>query len=223
MPLIRAAIFDIDGTLADTTPMLIGAWALAVRRTAGISVPRRSLVRLMGYSAEETVAELGIGPPALRAAAKEEFARILEESSYFREARLFPGTRRALGLLKRSGIRLAIVSAGTREKVDRLLSHLRLGGIFDATVSSEDCPGGKVSGRPFWLACRRLDVKPGETVCIGDGTADAAGARKAGCVAVAVLVSRAPRRSLAEAGADYFVRDVSALPALIRRLLRKRR
>jgi HAD superfamily hydrolase (TIGR01509 family) len=99
--------------------------------------------------------------------------------------RRYPETLEGLEALRAAGVRMAIISNAPWDVPGRLLvrdmERCGIAGFFDATVFSGDVPWRKPNPEFMWEAARRLEVKPGECLVVGDSLrADIAGARAAG-------------------------------------------
>ncbi|MFZ0830317.1 MAG: HAD-IA family hydrolase [Thermoplasmata archaeon] len=112
-----------------------------------------------------------------------ELAGRFTESVPLDRVRIAPGADRALRLLRRRGLRLAIVSNATHEPPDAVravLAQHHLDRRFDTIVLSTDVGRAKPRREPFQRALADLSTPPGSTVHIGDSPADFQGAIAAG-------------------------------------------
>lgn len=174
----RGAIFDCDGTLADTMPLHYRAWqeALAERNAemaeqlfydlAG--VPTVDIVRILndrfGYSLDA----------AETAEAKEiRYEQLLP--------RLTP-VERVVQLVREYHGRypLAVASGGIRRLVEQTLAVLEISHYFDAVCTAEDVELGKPNPDLFLLAASRLGVPPEECIVFEDSDLGLQAAERAG-------------------------------------------
>lgn len=88
--------------------------------------------------------------------------------------------------LKDLGYPVGLVTGSNSTEVDVLLDELRLHGIFDVVVTSDDVNEGKPSAEPFLQAATALGLQPSECVVIEDSPAGIASARRAGMRSIAV-------------------------------------
>jgi HAD superfamily hydrolase (TIGR01509 family) len=121
--------------------------------------------------------------------------------------------------LQAAGIRLAVATAAPRENREMVLSALGLASRFEVVAGPE---GADIRGKPapdiYLLASRALDLPPASCLAFEDAVNGVLSARAAGLEAVGVLTS-ASEAELSEAGARFVVRDFTALPAELERLL----
>ena len=123
---------------------------------------------------------------------------------------LYAGARELLADLARAGFRLAIATGKSRAGLDRALAQQRLGELFTATRCADE---GLPKPHPDMLLhlMDRLEVRPQETLMIGDTTHDLELAHSAGASAIAVAYGSHPHSELAQLEPLATVRTVSEL------------
>lgn len=185
---LKAVIFDMDGVLTDSEP-LINEAAVAMFRERGVPVAPEDFLpfvgtgenRYIGGVAEKHGVTLDIE------AAKH---RTYEIYLSLVPARLhaFPGAVEKARELRGAGLRMAVASSADRVKID---ANLRKIGLppewWDAVISAEDAVNKKPAPDLFLAAAARLGVAPAECVVIEDAVngIQAALAARMRCVAVA--------------------------------------
>ncbi|MGB6199067.1 MAG: HAD family hydrolase [Candidatus Acidiferrales bacterium] len=137
----------------------------------------------------------------------------------YQDARLYPGTRRALTALARK-YRLGLVTGGGRARVRRQLSAFGLTRAFAVRVFSEDATRKKPHPAPLRLALRRLNLDCEECVYVGDAPQDIEMARNARVFSVAVIGTSPVPARLKAAHPDAQIDSIAELPDLLRRLKR---
>ncbi|HEU4752393.1 MAG TPA: HAD family phosphatase [Armatimonadota bacterium] len=174
----RAAIFDCDGTLADTMPLHYRAWVETLQaRDAAMAeqlfydlggVPTVDIVRILndrfGYALEvEQTAE----------AKEARYEELLHQA---------PPVERVVELVHEYALRypLAVASGGLRRLVELTLEGLGLAGCFRVVCTAEDVERGKPHPDLFLLAARRLGVPPEDCVVFEDSDLGLEAARRAG-------------------------------------------
>ena len=104
---------------------------------------------------------------------------------YFKSIRLIPNVKDILSFLKGKGYKLAIISNGSVEGVNKIVDDLKLREYFDLVVASEELGKQKCTTVPLKVALDKLGLKPEEVLMIGDRTdEDILGAKKLGMIAV---------------------------------------
>ena len=222
-PLDGAVIaFDLDGTLVDTAPDLIGALnaVLAEERLPGL--PLASARHLVGQGARALLVR-GFG----------EAGRTLEEREADRlqarfldiyrehiadESRPFPGLTESLDALEAAGARLAVCTNKPGAYARLLLDKLRLANRFRCVTGPDDAPARKPDPRHL-LACIEAAGGADHFLLVGDSLADVAAARGTGapCVVVSFGYTDIPA---AELGGDRLIDGFDALESACLELLK---
>ncbi|HEV7304811.1 HAD hydrolase-like protein [Ensifer sp.] len=172
------AIFDFDGTLADTAASFMTACNAAARRYGfrELSVEEFQSLRTMGN--REIITHLGVPMWKLPQIATFMRRAMVDEAA---SVCLFPGAADLLRRLKSAGIGIAIVSSNAEEGIRAAL------GTVAATVDLYEC-GATLFGKAqhFKRAIRYSGVDASRVLAIGDEARDIEAARKAGVAAGAV-------------------------------------
>ena len=180
-----AAIFDCDGTLADTMPLHYRAWCDTLAPT-GCPFPEEIFYEWGGVTAEEIVERLNalqghtMDPPGTAHAKEHLYRTLIPQVGPV--AAIVAEARR----LHAAGCPLAVASGGMRVMVKETLETLGIRPLFQTIVAAEDVRRGKPDPEPFLLAAERLGVAPGECVVYEDSPAGLEAARRAGMRAVDV-------------------------------------
>lgn len=175
-----AAIFDWDGTLVDTLPLIYRA-NVTVLGELGISLSRSWFRQQYSPDWRRGYQELGV-PEHLWQRTSERWA---EEMGRMRP-RAMPWARGALRRLRRRGVRLGLVTASTRGVVEPSLQRLNLGDLFETAWYADDVRHGKPNPEGLVRALRALRLSADQTVYVGDTTVDLEMAQAAGAPFAAV-------------------------------------
>ena len=176
-------LFDLDGTLIDSGPMIIASMKHAAKTVLGRDVPEEVLAAAVGGPG--LVAQMQALDPDrvddLVATYRRHNEPLHEELEAFWEV------VEVLPRLREEGRRLGIVTAKRRETVQ--LAFDRLPGLessFEVVIGSEDTERHKPDPEPILEALARLDAAPEDAAYVGDSPFDVRAAKAAGVHAVAV-------------------------------------
>jgi phosphoglycolate phosphatase len=215
-PPIRALLFDLDGTLADTA----GEIAHALQRTFAefdlAALPEIEVRALIGRGVASLIVRalqrVGSGVDAAEVIERFEahYAEIAGST-----AQLYPTVREGLDRLLGRGVPLAVVTNKPRLFTERLLDHLWIRDAFDAVVCGDDGWPKKPAGDMLVAACARMSSRIEETLMVGDSTNDVLGARAAGCRVWCVPYGYNEGRPVDSLDCDRIVADVDTAAGLV--------
>lgn len=212
--MVRAVIFDLDGTLGDTFGLIIAAWNAAVRPVLGFE-----------HSAEEVIARFGIPDTAMlrrelpEAAWEEAIARFHEHyEAEHGMAQVFAGVPEMLGELRQRGLKLGLMTGKGRRSTMTTLRQFGWSEMFEAVVTGEDTTNQKPAPDGLLLAAKQLGLRPDECVYVGDSPGDIAAGKAAGMRTLAAAWHTVYVEQLPQCGADAIVRTPSAVVAALQNL-----
>jgi pyrophosphatase PpaX len=176
-------LFDLDGTLIDSGPMIVASMKHAAKSVLGREIPEEVLSAAVGGPG--LVAQMHALAPDrvddLVAAYREHNEPLHEELEAFWEV------TEVLPRLRDEGRRLGIVTAKRRATVDLAFTRLpELEQNFDVVITSDDSERHKPSPDPILAAVERLGATPAEAAYVGDSPFDIRAAKAAGVFAIAV-------------------------------------
>lgn len=212
---IKAAIFDLDGTLLDS----MDVWErvdVEFLKKRGLRVPEGYGDAMRARGLEEaavyTVELFGL-PDSVQQVAEEWIDMVREE--YALHVGLMPYARELLELYRSRGIRLAVATCSARQLVEPCLKRLGIWDFFDVICTAESVSRGKEFPDIFLLAAKLLGVEPEECAVFDDVLPAIKSAKKAGMLAVGVFEEHSRHlRGEIERIADGFVmclRDAAEL------------
>ena len=183
-------VFDLDGTLVDTAPDLVGATNHAMRLAGLAPRPAAELRPWISFGARRMVIE---ALAANRQSADDGtidklLADFLDyyEANISRESRPFPGSLDAIRILRDAGARTAICTNKREVLTARLIGELDIAQHFDAIVGRDTLPVSKPHPGHLTGTIERAGGALARAVMIGDSGVDIATARAAGVPVVAV-------------------------------------
>ena len=212
--MIKAAIFDFDGTLANTLP----DWHTSV-----------NLMRAcLGYEpiTEKEVLDAVYNAGFIRLCLPDDFDEVrMNEATeayfsayaehYFDKTTAYDGIAELLAKLRALGIKLAVLSNKEHEHVGEMTEAL-FPGAFDAIWGAvKEVPMKPNPARAFMIV-ENFDVKPEETTLIGDADVDMMTAKNAGMLPIGVSWGYRGEDVLKKAGAAYVAGDAEDLYKIIK-------
>lgn len=195
---MKGVIFDMDGVLTDSEP-LINAAAVAMFRERGLAVQPEDFLPFVGTGEDRYlggVAEkhgFALDLPAAKRRTYEIYLDLVP-----RQLRAFPGAGELVDACRRAGLKVAVASSADRIKIEANLRHIGLPPAgWDAVVCAEDATHKKPAPDLFLAAAGRLALAPGQCVVIEDAVNGIQAAKAAGmrCVAVAQTFPAAQLRA----------------------------
>ncbi len=196
-------LFDLDGTLIDSTELIVESYRYTLNRVAGVGVERADVIRGFGTPLIENLQRLSPKPELVR-----EMMDVYSEYNERRHDELvrpFPHAVEAAKELVADGRRLAIVT-GKRRKYALLGIQLAgLASAFPVVITPESTSRGKPHPDPIEAALRALEAPPSDAVMVGDSPHDMTAARAAGVVSAAALWGPFERSQLEPSRPDYWL------------------
>ncbi len=215
-------LFDLDGTLVDTAPDLLGAVNAVLVGEGRPTIDPQSLRQMVGQGArvliERAMAATGesISPELLPALVNRFIAHYREHIAD--DSRPFPGVVETLGQLRDAGAPLAVLTNKPQVLTVPILEALQLSHFFDVICGSGRYGYNKPDARIVAHVLDEMGGVPGSAIMIGDSAVDVATARAADIPVVLVSYGYTPQpaRDLsADAVVDSFPDVIVALRNLI--------
>ena len=210
--MIRAVVFDFNGTLSDDEPVLCEIWqALFAER--GVALSREDYFGTYAGLADFEIAERGLGVGG------EELETVLAERVRRYRERVGDGSTVGDGMREAvrfaaSRIPVAVVSGAAREEIETVLAAAGLAEAVAVVVAAEDVRAGKPDPEGYLGAAEALGVDPSALLVFEDSEYGVRAAKAAGARCIALRGTTAPERL---AGADELVDRIDR--TLVERLL----
>lgn len=205
---MKAALFDFDGTLVDTTDLIYQSMRHAAGEVLGREVSREVLMANVGQPLPRQMELLS----AEHAEALLNSYRLHNEENHDALIKEFPGVEEALAYLRSAGVQVAVVTSKRRFSVDMALKNFPgLGEVVDQWVTMEDTTEHKPRPEPLHKGLELLgNVSREEAAYVGDSPFDVAAAKAARVKSVAVSWGAFSEEALRAAGPDHLVPDLDA-------------
>ena len=176
-------IFDLDGTLADTSQLIFDSFNFVMRKYKSVEMTPKEIMSYFGPPEEIAIRNI-LGD--------DDFDHVWYDylnyyEAHLGETRLFPGIPELTKELKRAGTHLAIFTGKGNSTTQLTLKYHGLFEIFDTIVTGSVVVNHKPNPEGVQLALDRLGVQPSEAVVVGDSLSDYKAASAAGTHFVAAL------------------------------------
>jgi beta-phosphoglucomutase len=208
--MFEAAIFDWDGTLADTRKTIVVSFQKALKEI-NLEVPTQYIERRIGIGASDTFRE--ILQAANRRIDEKVIKQLVERKSKVQieladEAALFKGARELLEALQ-GKMKVGLASMNNRAVVMHLLQIKKLADCFDVVLTVEAVSHSKPDPEIFLKTAHQLHAKPERCVVFEDSIFGVKAAKSAGMGCVAVTTGVYSRKELEVEKPDLVVEALS--------------
>ncbi len=211
---IKAIILDFDGTLGDTTDLIIRTIQATIKELGLPSRTDAECAAMIGLRLTDT-------PPALF---PEENVNVNEYASTYRRlfhtfntdgaVKIYPGVMKTLTELKDRGFTLTIASSRSHGTLDDYVMKLGFSDLISLVIGAEDVSEGKPAPEAVNKTLQKLNIKAEEALVVGDTSFDIDMGRNAGAKTCGVTYGNGTTESLSNA--DWLIDDFSKLLDLIK-------
>lgn len=207
-------LFDLDGTLTDSEPGIIGSVQQALTRM-NFPIPEREVLRKF------------IGPPlwhsfvsfcSMTEEQSEQAVQLYRETYNVSGAFLnlpYPGAVPLLDAIKSTGIPLAVATSKPDNITFRVLDYFKLTPYFDFIAAPGENEHSSKKKELIVSALEGCKIAPERAVMVGDTHYDAIGAREAGTDFIGALYGFGTREEMKREGAVHFAKDFSELEQIL--------
>ncbi len=216
--MIKAVLFDLDGTLVDTAPDLGHALNLQLIRH-GKTPLADAVIRPFASHGSRGLIGLGFGiTPNEEAflALRDEYLA-LYDTVFTRSPTLFDGIENLLKTLEKQGVKWGIVTNKPRRFTQPLVQNMGLFERAACVVSGDDAAQPKPAPLTLLLACEQMDVNPKDCIYVGDAARDIEAGKAADMKTVVALFGYIDKTDKPqEWGADAMIESPHALLSIIK-------
>jgi HAD superfamily hydrolase (TIGR01549 family) len=205
---IEAIVFDVDGTLVDSTYEHTLAWARAFR-AVGVDLPSWRIHRHIGMGGDQLVEAVAGSDVERRLGDR---VRGLEAERYLElidEVRPFPAAKDVLAMCRDAGLRVILASSAKGGELDRYLEMLDGPEHADDWTSAPDVERTKPEPDLIEVALEKAGTHA--AVMVGDAVWDVVAAARAGIATLGLLTGGIGRCELEAAGAESVFESLEEL------------
>lgn len=219
---MRTVVFDLDGTLADTSADLLAA-ANACFRDLGHGEMLTSADSLTAFHGGRAMLRLGFSRlgPYDEAQVDAQYPRLLQAyaDAIDTHTRLYPGAAQAVEALRGRGFATTICTNKPAGLAETLVARLGIRPLFDVLIGADTLPTRKPDVAPYAAAVERAGGTVARSMLVGDTDTDRRTARAAG-VPVALVTFGPEGRDIARLDPDALLDHFDHLPEIAERLVR---
>jgi HAD superfamily hydrolase (TIGR01549 family) len=212
---MHAVLFDLDGTILNSTFKAKEAKTAVIERVTELGLDTRSIsiddtVQSMLEKAEAQVTKGGrLSRESLRKNLNTVLDRFDVEALF--ESELTKGATHVICELKKSGVKVGLVSNSGSRGVKLALKKFGLDGIFDVVITRDDVKRIKPTGDCIRKALSTLGYRPNDAAYVGDSWIDVMAAQDAGVMAIAIVGGISPKERLLQASPDKIIYSLDEL------------
>lgn len=207
-------IFDLDGTLIDSSRGVVESVNYALEKVSQPTQPAERIKKYIGCPLDQMFADFTDQP----------YDNLLEHfrhkaaTAVVETAESLLGVDKTLKTLHEVGYVMGIATTKIRSLVDDILIRLGWTDIFVAVSGGDEVPQVKPAPDIFLLTLERMGVAADRTIVIGDTVNDVLGARAAGLPVIAVPSEFGNPDSLTDSKPDYIIKQFDQLPAILEQI-----
>jgi pyrophosphatase PpaX len=211
MYVFKAVLFDVDGTLLDTTEFIFQAFEFALAQHGYAQKDRSELARLVGKPLSYDYSVLAPGSDVeLMSRSHREF-----QLDHLDLAKTYPSTVETLEMLRDANLKIAAVTTRARASTIETLKLCGIGKYIDYVVAYEDVANVKPDPEPVLKALNYLEIEPYKAVMTGDSDADVIAGKNAGTTTIGATYGFHGTR-IADSNPDHLIDSINEIiPILI--------
>jgi pyrophosphatase PpaX len=207
----KAVLFDLDGTLLDTTDLIIKSFQYTCGCHLNRQITKEEVYPYFGKPLRAALEMLG--PDCVDQLIETYRTYNLEHHDAM--VGIFPGVISTIKTLAERNTKMAIVTSKTVQTAIRGLRLFNMDAYFETVVGLETTTKHKPDPAPVLLALKLMQTKPHQTLMVGDSPADLQSARAAGLHTAAVRWSALPWRDIEAESPDYTLETMEELIQLV--------
>lgn len=218
--LIKAVIFDLDGTIADfnldykAVRAEVRGFLIKKGLPASILSTNESIFEMLkkvdiflkNNKTAKTFQEIRDG--VLTIAERHELEAAKDTS-------LLPGVTEMLNTLRKANLKTALFTINSEKSTNYILKRFRIADFFDAVIPRDSVRYVKPNAEHLETALKVLTISPDEAIVVGDGSSDMRCARELKVIAVGLPGGVSSMKDLIASGANYVITSLTDLPILV--------
>jgi pyrophosphatase PpaX len=219
---VDAVLFDLDGTLVDTIPLILACYEHTLAtHLPGYEPGRRAIIGNLGRSLDDILFDYavaaGVDDPEAVSQTMLHTYRTFQRATFSRLIRPYEGMRDALAGLRARGLTLGVVTSKVERAARECYDYYGLGEFLSVHVFHDDTERHKPAPEPLLHAASKGGLDVARTVYVGDSIHDMAAGKAAGMRTIGALWGPSGREELLQAGADELAVSPAELLEIVQR------
>ena len=208
----KGVIFDLDGTILNSTKLNIDSFHHACEIHLGRRLDEKELLKLYGKPLIEQMNHFCPEKANDMLIAYREFS----QKHHDKGNALFPDVVGLLEQLKNNGFKIGLVTSKTTTSVKRNLEFFNIKKFFDFLIYFEDVDKHKPNPDPYEKMINMMGLDTSEIISIGDSPYDILGSKRAGLTTVLVGWTTFSNESFINCQPDYIINDFETFLKMLR-------
>ena len=213
--MIQAVLFDLDGTLAETTSLIIECYREVFKHYLGRALSKAEIIAILSVAGRPETVIIRERIPEEKVDEAVNMYRSLYVKRLRAESRLYSGVTRLLSGLSFSGQQVALVTGKSRWGTEVTLEEFGIKSYFRALITGEDIDEPKPSPQGVLRAVQRLGSDASKTLYVGDAPIDIEAGRAAGVLTGAALWGATAKEKLLDMMPDFAFETVQDLEKIV--------
>lgn len=211
--LIKAVLFDLDGTLIDTNNLIIQSFKHTYKKHLNEDVPESEILMYFGEPLLDTLARYDKDNAHILI----QTYRAYNEAIHDELTKEIAGVKETLRELKALGIKLGVVTSKRGELAERGLKLFNLQDFMEVIVTPEHTAKHKPDAEPVLKACELLKIQPEEALMVGDSHFDILCGNNAGAKTCLVKYTALPVEKIMIHNPDFAVDEIKDILEIVRK------
>ncbi len=208
---IKAIIFDLDGTLIDSSDGIVEAFNFTLRQFNLPEQPQNKITPMIGFPVESMFQVLaGYSSPELKSTFRNKAMETVVKAS-----EPLPGANEAVTSLFKAGYKLGIATTKIRPHIDAILKKMKWREFFEAVIGGDEVSQVKPHPEQFESLLAKMNSDCLSTVAVGDTINDILPARLLGLIEIAVRSPYGNSLQVQQLRPHYFLEDLTELPDVL--------
>lgn len=208
MRMIKACIFDLDGTLTDTLESLHYSVNLTLKEMGLDQITKEQCQSFVGngakYLLDKAIRTAGDAEGKRLDEAMEVYRRVFDENCTYKVVP-YEGITEMIEELRKRNVKLGVLSNKPHRQTQKVVREIFGEGVFDAAQGQQEQISRKPSPDGVFYVLNELGVSKEESLYIGDSEVDVATGKNAETKTVSVTWGFRTEKELKEAGAEYLI------------------